>query len=79
MKLGDIIYDALPYLYTLGGVLTLLFSGEPVGQASGVLLISSALLIFHLRLEYRARRVRNAEESLGATQMILARVSSRLE
>jgi hypothetical protein len=71
MKTEDFIYDALPYLYTVGGVLTLLLSGEAIGRASGVLLISAAMLVFHLRIEYRTKRARQAEQKLTTVKMKL--------
>jgi len=72
MKSEDFLYDALPYLYTVGGVLTLLLSGEMIGRASGVLLISAAMLVFHLRIEYRTRRAREFEKKLTTVNMKLA-------
>jgi hypothetical protein len=61
MTFESTLYNALPYLYTVGGVTTLLLSGEPLGRISGVLLISASMLIFHLRLEYRTKRADLAE------------------
>lgn len=73
MSLHSAIYNALPYVYTLGGVLAMLLSREPIGQASGVLLISAAMLVFHLRLEHRSSRAEEAEQSLTVTRTVMAR------
>lgn len=64
MKMEGYLYETLPYIYTVGGVLTLLLSGEMIGRASGVLLITAALLIFYLRIGYRTRRALEAEKKL---------------
>jgi hypothetical protein len=74
MNKEDFLYDALPYIYTVGGVLTLLLSGETIGRASGVLLISAAMLVFHLRIDYRTKRARQAENKLTTVKMKLASV-----
>lgn len=74
----DFLYDALPYIYTIGGMLTLLLSGEAIGRASGVLLISAALLVFHLRLLHRTERAQKAEMRLSATQKVLAKAKTQL-
>lgn len=79
MKTEDYLYETLPYLYTAGGVLTLLLSAEGIGRASGVLLISAALLVFHMRIDYRTRRAREAESNLNATQMKLKFASADKE
>lgn len=73
MDKKDSMYDALPYLYTLGGVLTLLFTAEAIGRASGVLLISAAMMVFHLRLQNRTERAAKAELRLTATQQVLVK------
>lgn len=73
----DFLYDALPYIYTIGGVLTLLFSGEVIGRASGVLLISAAMLVFHLRLHHRTERATKAETRLSTARKVLARIRSQ--
>lgn len=72
MDKQDFLYDALPYLYTIGGVLTLLFSDETIGQISGLLLVSAAMMVFHLRLQHRTERAEKAEMRLTATKKVLA-------
>jgi len=78
MDRNDFLYDALPYLYTIGGVLALWFSSEMVGRISALLLISAAMLIFHLRLLYRTERAAKAEMRLTATHKVLAETKSAL-
>ena len=73
MDKQDVLYDALPYLYTIGGVLTLLLSVELIGRVSGLLLVSAAMLVFHLRLQHRTERASKAEKRLTATQRVLAK------
>jgi len=73
MDKQDVLYDALPYLYTIGGVLTLLLSVELIGRVSGLLLVSAAMLVFHLRLQHRTERASQAEKRLTATQRVLAK------
>lgn len=78
MDRKDFLYDALPYIYTIGGVLTLLFTSEAIGRASGVLLISAAMMVFHLRLQNRTERAAKAEQRLTATQQMLAKTKSEM-
>lgn len=72
------LYDALPYIYTVGGILAILLSGEMVGRASGLLLISAAMLVFHMRLRYRTERAEKAEIRLTATSQVLANTKRQL-
>jgi hypothetical protein len=72
------LYDALPYVYTIGGILAVLLSGELVGRASGLLLISAAMLVFHMRLRYRTERAEKAEVRLTATSKVLANTKRQL-
>lgn len=78
MDKQDFLYDALPYLYTIGGMLALLYSNEAVGRVSGMLLISAAMMIFHLRLQHRTERADLAEMRLSATQQVLAKAKREL-
>lgn len=68
MKNSNALYNALPYIYTAGGIITLLISGEAIGKISGTLLVSAAMLIFHLRLEHRTQRAEKAERFIKASQ-----------
>jgi hypothetical protein len=72
MRNQDFIYDSLPYLYTIGGVVTLLLSDETIGRMSGLLLVSEAMMVFHLRLHHRTERAEKAEKRLTVTQKTLA-------
>ena len=47
------LYEALPYLYTAGGLLAILLVRNGVAVASGGLLITAAVLIWHMRRTYR--------------------------
>lgn len=69
MVLNNIIYEALPYVYSLSGISALLLSGEAIGGTSGVLLVSAAMLVFHMRLEYRAQMLRETEIELATVRM----------
>lgn len=73
MDKQDFLYDALPYLYTIGGMLTLMLTGELIGRVSGMLLISAAMMVFHLRLQHRSERATKAEKRLTATQRVLVK------
>lgn len=72
----DFIYNALPYLYTAGGVITLLTAKEMIGSISGVLLISAAMLVFHMRIEYRTRHAAAAELNQSKQPLMAAARSS---
>ena len=76
MRTSHFLYNALPYIYTAGGVLTLMTTGETIGRFSGVLLISAAMLVFHMRIEYRTLRAQSAEET---SQMSLELVRSGIK
>lgn len=78
MDKKDFLYDALPYIYTIGGMLTLLFTSEAIGRVSGVLLVSAAMLVFHLRLLYRTERAEMAEMRLSSTQKLLAKAKTQI-
>jgi hypothetical protein len=78
MDKQDLLYDALPYLYTIGGVLTLLLTGEMIGRVSGLLLVSAAMMVFHLRLLHRTERATKAEMRLDATKKVLAKTKREM-
>jgi uncharacterized phosphosugar-binding protein len=78
MDKQDFFYDALPYLYTIGGVLTLLLTGEMIGRVSGLLLVSAAMMVFHLRLQHRTARAAKAEMRLDATKKVLAKTKREM-
>lgn len=60
------IYELLPYVYAIGGITALTHSDELIGRASGVLLISAAMLIFHMRLEFRREAMKELECDVSA-------------
>ena len=62
--MSEHFYEALPFLYVILGVLGLLFSGDGVGRVSSVLLVTAALAIFKIRLNYRKQRAESAEYRL---------------
>jgi multisubunit Na+/H+ antiporter MnhC subunit len=64
-------YEVLPFFYSACGVATLILSDETTGKISGLLLISAAMIVFRLRLEYRKRRAEDAEEKLYRAQLKL--------
>jgi|GEM_PF-6228388 len=64
MTTKNVFYEILPFLYSAGGVAVIILSNESIGKASGILLISAALIVFRLRLEYRKQRAEDAEEEL---------------
>jgi hypothetical protein len=49
------MYELLPFVYAASGVAAVWLSGEIVGKISGVLLVTAALFIFRMRLEYRQK------------------------
>lgn len=72
MTYSNFVYDALPYIYTGSGTLTLLLTGETIGTISGLLLISAAMLVFHMRIEYRTLRAQASETRQIAEDAALA-------
>ena len=68
---SNILYESLPYVYALGGITALTNSAEIIGRASGVLLISAAMLIFHMRLEFRRDAMKELEGDLGTLRLEL--------
>lgn len=58
MWLPDWLYNALPFVYAGGGMLSIYHANHPVAYGSGVLLILTAFLVFKLRKDYRAKEKR---------------------
>jgi hypothetical protein len=54
MWIPNWLYNSLPYIYSIIGMLAIFYADHPVGHGSGVLLILTTLLIFKLRKDYRA-------------------------
>jgi hypothetical protein len=55
MWLPNWLYTSLPFIYSLAGGVAIYYANHPVGYASGVLLILTALLVFKLRKDSKAR------------------------
>lgn len=49
------LYESLPYIYAVGGVTTLIGLQGSIAVVSGVLLLSAAVTIFHLRRTHRKK------------------------
>jgi hypothetical protein len=54
--LSDEFYELLPYLYSIGGVITISYTDSPIGYASGCLLSLTGGVIFLMRRDYRHGR-----------------------
>lgn len=54
MDLETIWYEVSPYLYSVAGLLTLLFSRSPMSVASGLVLLAAGGSI--LRMRWKSRR-----------------------
>lgn len=52
--LPRVIYELLPWLYSGIGMLAMLGTDPTYGRLSGLLLVTAAAAIFHLRRSYRA-------------------------
>ena len=57
MWLPEKFYELLPYLYAIGGVITISYIDTPLGYASGSLLILTGGVIFLMRRDYRQGRI----------------------
>jgi len=58
MWLPDWLYRALPFLYTIFGLLCLLYTGGWMGYAAGIMLLAAAVIIWMLRKTHKAMRER---------------------
>lgn len=50
----DFVYELLPYLYTLVGILAMVKIPGQLGAFSGLMLLAAGLLVFKWRLEHRS-------------------------
>ena len=50
----DWLYKAMPYIYSVSGLATILHFGTPAGYGAGSLLLIAALLIWKMRKENRS-------------------------
>jgi len=48
------LYETMPYIYSVAGLVAILYFDIPAGYGSGALLLFSALLIWKMRKEYRS-------------------------
>ena len=60
----DWLYEILPYVYLIGGVLTILTLKNFMGTFSGLLLVSAGAAVWSLRRSYRRRTQDNADQTL---------------
>ena len=56
MWLPHKFYELLPYLYTIGGTITISYVDSSIGYASGCLLLLTGGIIFLMRRDYREGR-----------------------
>ena len=56
MWLPDRLYESLPALYGLGGLVTFYNFENPVGYVSGFMLLLTACIIWLMRRDYRQGR-----------------------
>jgi hypothetical protein len=59
------IYEPLPYLYALMGVIAILTLDALVGKISGLMLISAGVVVWHQRIRYRRFRRRPPKRDLS--------------
>ena len=59
------IYELMPLLYIIIGCAAAINLPEILGKSSGVLLISAALIIIHLRLKFRQEKAEYIEDILN--------------
>ena len=64
-KIPQGLYEALPYLYAVTGVAATVVLDAWVGKLSGLMLISAAVVVGHLRFVYRRRRRRPQPRDLS--------------
>jgi hypothetical protein len=71
-NIPDWLYEPLPYLYVLMGLIATIVLEAIVGKISGILLISAGFVIWNLRFTYRRRRRRPQARDLswGANQRL---------
>jgi hypothetical protein len=57
MWLPDRVYELLPFLYGVAGLVTLYHFETTIGNASGVLFLITACLVWMMRRDYKQGRV----------------------
>ncbi|MGE5490933.1 MAG: hypothetical protein ACM31P_06615 [Actinomycetota bacterium] len=63
------VYESLPYLYLLVGSLSVAKIPGKLGMASGLLLLAISLLVFRMRMTYRAEVREGARIMMGPDQL----------
>lgn len=64
-NLPDWLYEPLPYIYVLMGLIATIVLEAFIGKISGVLLISAGFVIWNLRFTYRRRHRRPQARDLS--------------
>ena len=59
MWLPDWLYQLLPYLYVVAGLIAINYFEVMTGYISGLLLIFTAGVVFLMRKDYRQNRIKN--------------------
>lgn len=59
------LYEPLPFLYALMGIIAIVQLEALVGKLSGVMLISAAVVVWNLRFTYRRRHRRPQKRDLS--------------
>jgi hypothetical protein len=69
-NIPDWLYEPLPYLYALLGLIATIVLEHSLGKLSGVMLISAGFVVWNLRFTYRRhrRRPRKRDLSWGVNQ-----------
>lgn len=81
MKLEPIWYEYSPYVYAVGGMLSLSNYGSYISIGSGVLLIGASATILRMRLVYRrnrAEQLEREERALRAARRSRERNTTRM-
>jgi len=70
MDLETFWYEVFPYVYGVGGLIAILFSGSSLLlKGSGVLLIVASITIIRLRRAYRRDEIRRMPSAAEVAQM----------
>ncbi len=66
----DWLYESMPYIYAVAGLVTILYSETPAGHGAGALLLLAAVVTLKMRIDYRNLKetIRLAEDLLEYKQ-----------